>query len=242
MAREIEKGHGKREEKGCENVTDKDDLNTADKQLTLSCVDLRITTAQHLNETRKAPPSDLKHEDNSRMKLVVLIGACYNIFVAPGFPFAIGALYLEILDTFNSTRGETSLVPAFCLGMHVWRWFPEWVFHPEMWNEDRDGCWRISQLIGFIHKLVCSVGRTSDSYCWGYKWNLIDVSWSIHRMVDVDSVDIDSWRWNWRDDSYASCCLTGGSFAGDATFRSRLLWDDKRCCHSCFRDSYRLGV
>ncbi|XP_046376028.2 monocarboxylate transporter 14-like isoform X1 [Haliotis rufescens] len=116
MAREIEKGHGKREEKGCENVTDKDDLNTADKQLTLSCVDLRITTAQHLNETRKAPPSALKHEGNSRIKLVVLTGACYNIFVALGFPFAIGALYLEILDTFNSTRGETSLVPAFCLG------------------------------------------------------------------------------------------------------------------------------
>ncbi|XP_046556381.1 monocarboxylate transporter 3-like isoform X2 [Haliotis rubra] len=108
MASETEKRQPKIEIERFESGTNKDDVPTADDHSPLSCV--RVDTQ------RKAPPSDTKYDGGNRKKLVVLTGAYYGAFVALGFPFAFGALYNDILDTFNSTRGETSLVPAFCIG------------------------------------------------------------------------------------------------------------------------------
>ncbi|XP_046556382.1 uncharacterized protein LOC124265636 isoform X3 [Haliotis rubra] len=114
MASETEKRQPKIEIERFESGTNKDDVPTADDHSPLSCV--RVDTQRYVNETRKAPPSDTKYDGGNRKKLVVLTGAYYGAFVALGFPFAFGALYNDILDTFNSTRGETSLVPAFCIG------------------------------------------------------------------------------------------------------------------------------
>ena len=52
-----------------------------------------------------------------RGRWLVFVSCCFVCFISQGTAFGLGSVYLDILDTFNTSRPLAALVHSLCLGL-----------------------------------------------------------------------------------------------------------------------------
>ncbi|XP_071097662.1 monocarboxylate transporter 13-like [Haliotis cracherodii] len=50
-------------------------------------------------------------------QLVAILGCCFNVFLAVGLPYSLGALFVDWLDAFQTTRAQTASIQSTAVGL-----------------------------------------------------------------------------------------------------------------------------
>ncbi|XP_067664859.1 uncharacterized protein [Haliotis asinina] len=64
--------------------------------------------------------SQIDKKEKSRQllrQIVTLCGGCFNVFLGLGFPFSLGALFVDWLEDFQNTRAETAVIQSTSTGL-----------------------------------------------------------------------------------------------------------------------------